>query len=81
MFLFITAIGILAASAVLCALLAVRPPSKATGRTASVVGVLGALLAALQACTPSPPAPGPGTKACSCRWRCPWGRAHWAWMP
>jgi len=42
MFLFITAIGILAASAVLCALLAVRPPSKATGRTASVVGVLGA---------------------------------------
>lgn len=43
MFLFITAIGILAATAALCAMLAVRPPSKATGRAANMVGVLGAL--------------------------------------
>lgn len=42
MFLFITAIGILAATAALCALLAVRPPSKATGRAANAVGVIGA---------------------------------------
>ena len=42
MFLFITAIGILAATAALCALLAVRPPSKATGRAANAAGVIGA---------------------------------------
>ena len=47
MFLFITAIGILAATAALCALLAVRPPSKATGRAASMVGVLGAFAGCL----------------------------------
>ena len=47
MLLFITAIGILAASAALCALLAVRPPSKATGRAASLVGVAGAFAGCL----------------------------------
>ena len=47
MLLFITAIGILAATAALCALLAVRPPSKATGRAASMVGVLGAFTGCL----------------------------------
>lgn len=47
MFLFITAIGILAATAALCAMLAVRPPSKATGRAASMVGVLGAFAGCL----------------------------------
>ena len=47
MFLFITAIGILAATAALCAMLAVRPPSKATGRAASMVGVVGAFAGCL----------------------------------
>ena len=47
MLLFITAIGILAATAALCALLAVRPPSKATGRAASMVGVVGAFAGCL----------------------------------
>ena len=47
MFLFITAICILAATAALCALLAVRPPSKGTGRAASMVGVIGAFAGCL----------------------------------
>lgn len=45
--LFITAICILAATAAVCALLAVRPPSKATGRAANAVGVVGAFAGCL----------------------------------
>ena len=45
--LFITAICILAATAAVCALLAVRPPSKATGRAANAVGVIGAFAGCL----------------------------------
>lgn len=42
MSLFLTAICILTATAALCALLAVRPPSKTTGRAVNAIGVIGA---------------------------------------